>query len=146
MTYKYMQDELISSLKEKNKVKKNIISDIITTAKNMAINNGDKDNITDDIIVAAILKAKKSCQEQIDTCPSDRSDLMNLYKKNMEYINEYAPKMLSEDETYAEVKKLLSGTENINKGQAMKIVMPALKGKADGKLINKIVTDFLKSK
>ena len=143
MTFKYMQNELVSAIKEKNKIKKNVISDIITYSKIVAIDKKCKDNIPEDIVNAAIIKMKKMCQDQIDTCPSNRKDLKEQYEDSMRYINEYAPQMLSEDETYVEIKKLLSGMENINKGQAMKIVMPVLRGKADGKLINKIVTEII---
>ena len=57
----------------------------------------------------------------------------------IEIIKEYLPKQLSEDEIADEVRKLISGINKSNKGQVMKVVMPALKGKADGKLINQIV-------
>jgi uncharacterized protein YqeY len=138
-----LQDKLTQSMKEKNRVKKTVIADMVTCAKNMAIEKGCKDNIPEEIVDAAILKSKKICQEQIDTCPANRPDILEGYKICMSYIDELAPKMMSEDEVRQAVKDILAGADVSNKGAAMKLIMPALKGKADGKVINKIVTEVL---
>lgn len=138
-----LQDKLTQSMKEKNRVKKTVIADMVACAKNMAIEKGCKDNIPEEIVDAAILKSKKICQEQIDTCPTNRPDILEGYKICMSYIDELAPKMMSEDEVRQAVKDILAGADVSNKGAAMKLIMPALKGKADGKVINKIVTEVL---
>lgn len=109
---------------------------------NMAIQKGCKDNITEDIVETAILKSKKICQEQIDTCPDYRPDVLEAYQACMTCIEEYAPKMMSEDEVRQAVKDILTNAEVPNKGAAMKIVMLALKGKAEGKIINKVVSEY----
>ena len=142
MTFEQLQAVMTQAMKEKNKIKKEVIADIVTCAKNMAIEKGCKDNITEDIVDAAILKSKKVCQEQIDTCPANRPDLMEGFKLCMTYIDELAPKMMSEDEVRESVKDILTGVEVSNRGAAMKLVMPVLKGKADGKIINKIVSEY----
>ena len=146
MTFNQLQAAMMTAMKEKNRVKKNVIADMITCAKNMAIEQGCKDNITDEIVKAAILKSKKVCQEQIDTCPFNRPDILEGYKLCMTYINEFAPKMMSEEEIKEVVEKIFATSSTpLNKGTAMKLVMAELKGKADGKLINQIVTDILKT-
>lgn len=142
MTFKELQNYLVQAMKEKNRVKKTVIADMVACAKNMAIEQGCKDNITDEIVNAAILKSKKICQEQIDTCPVNRPDILEGYNLCMTYINELAPKMMTEDEVRQAVKNILTGAEVTNKGAAMKLVMPTLKGQADGKIINKIVSEY----
>ena len=142
MTIIELQAKFVKAMKEQNRVKKTVIADMLTCAKNMAIEKGCKDNITDDIVDAAILKSKKMCQEQIDTCPANRPDLLEAYTVCMGYINELAPKMMSEDEVRAAVRDIIDKVEVANKGAAMKLVMPELKGKADGKIINKIVSEY----
>jgi uncharacterized protein YqeY len=142
MKFEILQNALTQAMKEKNRVKKTVIADMVTCAKNMAIEKGCKDNITEEIVTAAILKSKKVCQEQIDTCPVNRPDLMEGFQLCMTYINELAPKMMSEDEVRKAVKDILTGVEVSNRGAAMKLVIPALKGKADGKIINKIVSEY----
>lgn len=147
MTFENLMKNLTDSMKQQNRIKKAVIADIVTCTKNMAIEKKCKDNITEEIVDAAILKCKKTCQEQIDTCPANRTDLLNVYKENMKYINEIAPKQMSEDEVREFVKsELIELTQPINpkmKGMIMKNIMPKLKGKADGKLINKVVMEAL---
>lgn len=145
MTFEKLQTELVRAMKSKNKAHKDTIADIITYAKNMAIEKKCKDNISEEIITEAILKAKKTCQEQIDTCPSTRTDLLEAYTERMQYIDLYVPRMMTYDEIKTNVLYFMSceGTE-LNKGGIMKVVMPRLKGKAEGKLINKVVEDILK--
>ena len=145
MTFNELQAAMTSAMKEKNRVKKIVIADMITCAKNMAIEKGCKDNITDEITNAAILKSKKICQEQIDTCPANRPDILEGYNLCMSYINELAPKMMTEEEVRAAVYHILATVDIFedNKGTVMKAVMPRLKGKADGKIINKVVTEIL---
>ena len=149
MTFKELQAAMMTAMKERNRVKKDVIADMVACAKNMAIEKGCKDNITDEIVKEAILKSKKRCQEQIDTCPANRPDLLEAYTICMGYINEFAPKMMDEEEikTFL-IKEIinmnLDGSQPWNKGVIMKSIMPKLKGKADGKLINKVVEDILK--
>lgn len=148
MTFKQLQEELVNSMKSKDKVRKAVISDIMSTAKNMAIEAGCKDDIKDEIVEKAILKVKKICQEQIDTCPADRIDILNNYKANMIIINEFAPKMMNEDEVREAVSEILSAGPDIgitNIGSAMKICNLHLKGKADGKMISTIVKEIFKA-
>ena len=143
MTFQQLQAELVQAMKEQNKVKKTVIADMITCAKNIAIQEGCKDNISEEITHAAILKSKRICQEQINTCPVSRPDLLEAYVVCMSYIDELAPKMLSENEIRAIVKEIFSQNEIPNRGIAMKLVMSRLKGKADGKMINNIVMEVL---
>lgn len=151
MTFKELQAAMMTAMKEKNRVKKNVIADMVACAKNMAIEQGCKDNITDEIVTAAILKSKKVCQEQIDTCPANRPDILEAYTVCMKYIDELAPKMMSEKEVKEVIGTILvqmslnNREEKLTKGAVMKVVMPELKGKADGKVINKVVTEILKN-
>ena len=146
MKYEELQAELVSAMKQKNKVRKNVIADMMTCAKNMAIEAGNKDNITEDIVNRAILKSEKMCQDQIDSCPNNRPDLMEGFQLCMTYIQELKPPMLNA----LAVKEIILGLvddidlDSINKGGLMKIVMPELKGKADGKTISAMVDEVLR--
>ena len=152
MTFEQLQAVMTQAMKEKNKIKKEVIADMVTCAKNMAIEKGCKDNITEDIVDAAILKSKKVCQEQIDTCPFNRPDILEGYKLCMTYINEFAPKMMSENEIREYIieyfEELRTRNEfkagQVNKGQIMKELALALKGKAEMSMVSRILTEVLK--
>jgi len=93
----------------------------------------------------AILKELKSIKEQIDTCPADRTELLEEYNARLAVMSEFAPKMLSEDEVRTILnEKFADVIATKNKGQIMKAVMSELKGKADGKVINAVVAEMCK--
>ena len=111
----------------------------------MAIDEGCRDDISSELVDRVILKELKSVKEQIDTCPESRQDLKEEYQARYDVIAKYAPKLMdaSEIKAYLEEKHaelIASG----NKGQIMKTIMPELKGKADGKVINQVVAEFCK--
>lgn len=147
MTIEKIRTDMVESMKENNKFKKEVLSSIISTATNMAIEKGCKDNITEDIINAAILKELKTANEMLDTCPSDRLEQLEEFTLRIEILKEIAPKMMDKEEIQKCIIQI-AGENNIelttkNKGQLMKVVMPQLKGKADGKLVNNVVQEML---
>lgn len=145
MNLEVLQKEMIAAMKAKNKSRKDTLSSLISAVKKTAIDEKCKDNIKEDLVNRVLLKEKKTVQEMIDTCPAEREDLLNEYKSRMAIINEFAPKMMSEDEVKNAIYDILAtvDTSKSNKGMIMKIVMPKLKGKADGNLINKVVDGIL---
>ena len=149
MTLEQIQKDMIAAMKAGNKEKKAVLSEIIAYAKNIAIAKKCKNNITEDIIAEAILKTKKVCEEQIATCPNDRTEALAAFKQNLEYINEYAPKMMTKEEIKTALYNCFTLTTGeviipTNKGLIMKSLMPIVKGKADGKLVNEVVEELLK--
>ena len=144
MTIETLQKEMIVSMKAKDKFRKETISTLIGAAKNVAIEKKCRDNITEDIVNGAILKEKKTVQDMIDTCPADRVDLLEEYKNKMAIIEEFVPKMMSEEEIRTEIGKILDTGVAKNKGAIMKVASLMFKGKADMKLVNQIVSEILK--
>ena len=145
MTLETLQKEMINAMKNKDKIRKDTISSLIGAVKKTAIDKNCRDNITETLVDEVILKEQKSMQEMIDTCPVERVETLNEYKSKMDIIKEFAPQLMSEDEVRSVVYNIISATDipQTNKGAIMKVVMPELKGKADGKMINKIVTEIV---
>lgn len=145
MTIEKMRSDMVAAMKAKDKIRKDAISALISAAKKVAIDEGCRDNIPEELVDRVILKEIKSVKEQIDTCPDSRAELKAEYQARYDIMNEYTPKLLSADEIreilttkYADV------VATKNRGQIMKNVMGELKGKADGKLINQIVGELCK--
>ena len=136
----------ISAMKEKNVAKKLAISSLIDSAKKVVIDKGgDRVNIPDEIVTQVVLKELKTIKEQIDTCPQDREDLLKEYKERYAFVEAYAPKLMSKEEIISLINNKFSDViAGKNKGLIMKSIMPELKGKADGKLINEIVEELCK--
>ena len=140
MELKKLQDDMIAALKAGDKERKEGISLLVAAVKRAAIDEGCRDDIKPELVDKVILKELKSTQEQVDTCPASRTDLLEGYKKHLKLVEEYAPKLLSEEEITATIKeKFMDVIESKNKGLIMKTIMPEFKGKADGKLINQVV-------
>lgn len=145
MKLETLQQGMIAAMKAKDKVTKDAISSLIAAVKKVAIDEGTRDNVAEELVDRVILKELKSIKEQIDTCPDERVELKEAYKTNYEIVARYAPKLLSEEEIKAIiVEKFSDVLAGGNKGHIMKAVMQELKGKADGKLINKVVAELTK--
>lgn len=145
MQFKALQKEMIDAMKAKDKLKKDAVSSLIAAVKKVAIDEGIRDDIPDDMVDRVILKEIKSLKEQVDTCPKDRTELLDEYTKKLEVIETYAPKMMSEEEIRAFLnEKCAELIAQKNKGMIMRTAMAELKGKADGKLISGIVDGLCK--
>ena len=145
MELETLRSDMIAAMKARDKERKDSISSLVSAVKKVGIDNGCRDNIPEDIVDSVILKEIKSVKEQIDTCPADRTDLLEEYQARYDVFNEYAPKLLSEDEVRDILTtKFADVIATKNKGQIMKAVMAELKGKADGKVINQVVAELCK--
>ncbi|MBE5807069.1 MAG: GatB/YqeY domain-containing protein [Clostridiales bacterium] len=143
MTFETLHSDMVAAMKARDKQRKGVLSTLIADVKKAAIDAGTREDIPEALVDQVILKSQKTAKEQLDTCPDERTELKAEYRYNYEVISEYAPRMMSEDE----IRRFLA--ENFadviatkNKGAIMKAVMPALKGKADGKAINMIVAEL----
>ena len=140
MQFEKLQKDMIAAMKEHNKERKDAISSVIQAVKKVAIDEGHRDDISEELVDRVILKELKSVKEQIDSCPAERTELKAEYQFRYDVINEYAPKLMSAEEVEELLKsKFAEVIATKNKGQIMKTVMPELKGKADGKVINEVV-------
>ena len=145
MKLETLQKDMIAAMKAKDKARKDSISSLIGAVKKVAIDEGVRETVPEELVNRVILKEMKSVKEQIDTCPAERTDLLEAYKARYDVFNEYAPKMLSAEEIKAIIReKFADVVATKNKGMIMKNVMGELKGKADGKLINQIVAELCK--
>ena len=143
MKLETLQKEMIAAMKAKDKVRKDVISSLIAAVKKYGIDNGVRNDITEEMTDMVLLKELKTAKEQIDTCPAERVDLLETYTTNYNLIKEFAPSQMSEEEVKALlVEKYSEVIATKNKGMIMKTVMAELKGKADGKVINAVVAQL----
>lgn len=148
MTLEILQAEMITAMKNKDKARKDTLSSLIGAVKKTAIDKMCKDNITEELVNEVVLKELKTIQEMIDTCPIDRIELLAVYVERKKIIQEFAPiLMTNETEIKNVITTLISDSQieaiKTNKGQIMKVVMPAMKGKADMKIVNKVLGEIL---
>lgn len=140
MTFAQLKSDMVAAMKARDKVKKDNISYLVGAIKKVAIDKGFREDIPDEIVDDVILKETKLAKEQVDTCPDSREDLKAEYITKYETFKSYAPAQLSEEEIE---KYIIENFKDLvdakNKGMLMKNAIAALKGQADGKVINQIV-------
>ncbi len=145
MQMEQLQKDMIAAMKAKDKTRKDAISALISAIKKVAIDEGCREDIKEELVNRVILKELKTVKEQLDSCPADRTDLLEDYQARYDIMNEYAPAMMSAEEVKAFItEKFAEVVASKNKGMIMKNVMPELKGKADGKVINEVVGELCK--
>lgn len=147
MTLEKLQSEMIQAMKNGNKFRKGVLADLIGNVKTAAINKNCRDNVTEAFVDEVLLKCKKTAQEMVDTCPADRVATLAEYKNQLEIINEFAPVLIVNEE---DIRNLILDVVNgeieftkANKGKFMKVIAPVFKGKADMKIVNKVIGEML---
>lgn len=148
MTIEKLNTDMISAMKNKDKPRKDTLSAVIGAIKKAAIDRKCKDNIAETLVDEIILKELKTIKEMIDTCPVDREETKAEYVGRYNILVPYAPKQLSEKDIAKELAIFceFEGLDLIkaNRAAIMKGFMPTIKGRADGKLANKVITEALK--
>tara|TARA_B100000902_G_C26955697_1_gene738036 strand:+ start:265 stop:717 length:453 start_codon:yes stop_codon:yes gene_type:complete len=106
-------------------------------------------SVSDTIAQSIISKLVKQRKDSYDIfIQQNRSDLAEDERNQISYLNDYLPEQMNEDEVRIVVRDILTSlnpTGPSDLGMIMGAVMPKLKGRADGKLISKIVREELTS-
>ncbi|HUT96400.1 MAG TPA: GatB/YqeY domain-containing protein [Candidatus Paceibacterota bacterium] len=104
--------------------------------------------LTDEEITDVISGEAKKRKDSIEEfTKGDRQDLVEKETKELEILKKYLPEQISEDAVKEIVKKAIADIGAIgpkDTGKVMLIVMSQVKGKTDGKMVNKIVGELLK--
>ena len=148
MKLEILQSEMIQALKNGNKLRKQVLSELVGAVKKAAIDKKCRDDIPETLVDETLLKYKKVIQEQIDTCPADRPQMLENYKDQMKIVAEFAPVLMTNE---AEIKEAVTKLINeaglkftkSNRGAIMKVVAANLKGKADMSIVSKVVGGML---
>ena len=148
MTLETLQNSMVQALKDGNKLRKQVLSELVGAVKKAAIDKKCRENIPETLVDETLLKYKKVVQEQIDTCPADRPQMLENYKDQMKIVAEFAPVLMTNEAEIKEaVTKLINEAEleftKSNRGAIMKVISVNLKGKADMSIVSKVVGGML---
>jgi len=141
-----VRSAMVAAMKAKDKDTKETLSALLAALKNKAIDK--RADLTEEEEVQVIMKEIKQTKETLEMTPADRTDIIEECKKRIAVLEQYAPKMMDEAEIKEVITSVLTalGIETPtakDKGRIMKDLMPKVKGKADGKLVNQILTDMM---
>lgn len=141
MLYDKIQSDIKQAMFSKNNVKRDCLRSIMSEIKNQTVNAGKE--ITDDICLKVITKSVKQHNDSIENFKSgNREDLALKEFEELQYIECYLPKMLSEDETKQVIDGILQNVEAVKKN--MGNIMRQLPSNADKKIASKYLNQILK--
>jgi uncharacterized protein YqeY len=131
---------MVEAMKAKDKARKDSLSMLLSALKNAEINKREN---------AVVKKEIKQTQETYEMAPADREDIRSEAAARMAVYKEFAPEDMSAEQIREVISAVLSemGIENPtakDKGAIMKVLMPRVKGKADGRLVNETLASMFR--
>lgn len=141
-----LNNDMKQAMKNKEKDRLTTIRMIKASLQNEAIKSGnqelsDEEELT---VLSREVKQRKDSLQEFEK--AGREDLVEKILTELKHVEIYLPKQLSEDEVAEIVKEAIAETGAASKadmGRVMAVIMPQVKGKADGSLINKLVQQHL---
>ncbi|MFD1989463.1 GatB/YqeY domain-containing protein [Paenibacillus nicotianae] len=140
-----LNEDMKQAMRDKAKFKLSTIRMVRSTIKNLEIDlKRDLDDTEVLDILSREIKQRKDALQEFEK--AGREDLTSNLKAEIEIISEYLPTQLSEEEIKVLVKQTIQETGASSKadmGKLMSALMPKVKGRADGKVVNQTVQQFL---
>ena len=136
---------MMQAMKDKDKPRKDALSLLLSALKSKAIDK--RVDLTEEEENAVIFREIKQAQETVDTTPADRTEIIEEARLRMQVYSEFVPKLMDEGEIREVIAAVLAelaieAPTAKDKGRIMKTLMPRVKGKADGALVNKVLGSF----
>jgi len=137
-----LKDKLLNDLKAAMKDKDRIRKDTIQLIRSavLQIEKDKRITLDDDGVTEVLAKELKAARDVLSEMEkSDREDLIEKSKREIEIIQQYMPEPFTEDQVEAIIQEAISETGAVSvkdMGKIMKVVMPKVKGRADGNQVN----------
>ncbi|MBC1492085.1 GatB/YqeY domain-containing protein [Listeria booriae] len=141
-----LNEDMKQAMRAKEKDKLSVIRMLKAALQNEAIRLGTDDLSPDDEVTILSREMKQRRDSLNEFEKAGREDLVDQLKQEIVIVEGYLPKQLSEEEI-AEIVKVtieeVGATSPADFGKVMTVVMPKVKGKADGNAVNKFVKQYL---
>ena len=143
-----LQEELKQSMLAKDTLKTSVLRMVLSAIGYYEIKTGGAGyEATDEDVLAVIQKEAKQHRDSIEQFKNaNRTDLVDKETKELEILQRYLPAQMSEEEIEKLVKTAIQqtgATSAKDTGRVMGTLMPKIKGRANGGLVNKIVKEEL---
>ena len=142
-----LNGDLKQAMKGGDKVKRSVIRLVLAAVQNAEI--ARQAVLDDSDVIGIIAKEARQHEESIEAFKQgNRHDLVSQQEAEMAVLEEYLPQQITRDEIIAEARRVIEevGAQGASdKGKVMPKLIAQLKGKADGREINEVVTELLSS-
>ncbi|SRR5258708_3323382 len=140
-----LNEDLKTAMKSGETTRKDTLRLILAAIKQTEVDT--RKALTEDDVYALLMNEAKKRRDSIDEMRgANRNDLADKEQAELTLIESYLPQQLSRDEIAVEARKAIdeSGAKSAkDMGNVMKVLMPRVKGRADGKLVNEVVKSLL---
>ncbi|MGG0716439.1 GatB/YqeY domain-containing protein [Robertmurraya massiliosenegalensis] len=140
-----LNQDMKQAMKNKEKDKLSSIRMIKASLQNEGIKLGRELSEDEELtVLSREVKQRKDSLHEFDK--AGREDLVEKIRTELQYVEEYMPQQLSEEEISNIVQETVAevgATSKADMGKVMAAIMPKVKGKADGSLVNKLVQQHL---
>jgi uncharacterized protein len=140
-----LNEDMKQAMRSQDKFRLSVIRMVRSSIKNIEI---DQRKTLDDQEVLDVLnreiKQRKDSLQEFEK--AGRQDLVDQLKQELDVLSVYMPQQLSEDEVKEIVQQTIhevGASSKADMGKVMGALMPKVKGRADGKLVNQIVQQAL---
>ncbi|WP_099352219.1 GatB/YqeY domain-containing protein [Fredinandcohnia onubensis] len=141
-----LNNDMKTAMKNKDKDRLSVIRMVKAALQNEGIKLGSNE-LSEDAELTVLTRELKQRKDSLrEFSNAGREDLVNKIQTEIEILEVYLPKQLSEEELVEIVKETVQEVNASSKaemGKVMAAIMPKVKGKADGSLINKLVQQQL---
>ncbi|MBT2643735.1 GatB/YqeY domain-containing protein [Bacillus sp. ISL-41] len=141
-----LNNDMKQAMKNKEKDRLTTIRMVKASLQNEAIKFGKQELSEEEelTVLSREVKQRKDSLQEFEK--AGRQDLVEKIQTELKHVEIYMPQQLSEEEVTAIVKEAIAETGAASKadmGRVMAVLMPKVKGKADGSLVNKLVQQHL---
>ena len=141
-----VRSAMVAAMKAKDKERKDSLSMLLSALKNAEIDK--RSPLTEEEENAVVKKEIKQTKETYELAPEDREDIRREAAARLAVYQEFAPEDMSEEQIREVIRQVLTdlGIEapsSRDKGRIIKELMPRVKGKADGRMVNEILASKL---
>ncbi|UYZ20816.1 GatB/YqeY domain-containing protein [Mesobacillus jeotgali] len=141
-----LNNDMKQAMKNKEKDRLTTIRMVKASLQNEAIKFGKQELSEEEelTVLSREVKQRKDSLQEFEK--AGRQDLVEKIQTELKHVEIYMPQQLSEEEVMAIVKEAIAETGAASKadmGRVMAVLMPKVKGKADGSLVNKLVQQHL---
>ncbi|MEK5350605.1 GatB/YqeY domain-containing protein [Bacillus sp. FSL W8-0770] len=140
-----LNDDMKQAMKNKQKEKLTVIRMVKAALQNEGIKL--QHTLTEEEEITVLAREVKQYKDSLlEFKKAGREDLVNKLQGEIQILSAYLPEQLTEEELVDVIKQVISevgATSKADMGKVMTAVMPKVKGKTDGSLVNKLVIQLL---
>ncbi|AZV44441.1 MULTISPECIES: GatB/YqeY domain-containing protein [Peribacillus] len=140
-----LNNDMKQAMKNKEKDKLSVIRMLKASLQNEALKL--RQELTEEEELTVLSRELKQRKDSLNEfANADRTDLVDKIRIEIGYVEAYMPEQLSAEEISSIVKQTIeevNATSKADMGRVMSALMPKVKGKADGSLVNKLVQQHL---